>query len=96
MWRKCTKIRVRNLPVTSHSLKVSVVSAERDVEPDDGLASSDQREVLLIDASHVGGLVIEQLDLLEETGLLVGVDLRSELLCGAERAAHGYYKEKRD
>ena len=79
MWRKCTKIRVRNLPVTSHSLKVSVVSAERDVEPDDGLASLDEVEVLLINASHNGSLVVEELDLLKETRLEVLVELRSKL-----------------
>jgi len=75
--------------VASDGLKVSVVSTEGDVEPDDSLASLDHVEVLLLKASHLGGLVVEKLDLLEETGLLVGVDLRSELLCGAERAAHG-------
>jgi len=65
--------------VTSHSLKVSVVSAERDVEPDDGLASLDEVEVLLINASHNGSLVVEELDLLKETRLEVLVELRSKL-----------------
>jgi len=80
--------------VAGDGLEGAVVSAERDVEPDDGLASSDQREVLLIDASHVGGLVIEQLDLLEETGLLVFVNLLSELLGSAELARHGFHRIK--
>ena len=76
--------------VASDGLESAVVATERDVEPDDGLAGLDEVEVLLIDASHVGGFVVEKLDLLEETRLLISVHLWSELLLGGtECAAHG-------
>ena len=68
------------LPVASDGLKGAVVSAERDVESDDGLASLDQVEVLLLNAGLLGGIVEEKLDLLEETRLVVLVKLGAELL----------------
>ena len=67
------------LPVTRDGLKGSIVSAEWDVESHDGLAGLDKVEVLLFDASLAGGFVVEELDLLEETGFVVLVELGAEL-----------------
>ena len=53
---------------------------EGDVESDQVLARLDKVEVLLIDAGLGGGRVEEELDLLEETGLVVLVELGSEFL----------------
>ena len=75
---------IKNLPVTSDGLKIAVVSTKGDVESDDGLASLDKVEHALIDAGGDGGLVVEELDLLEETGLVVLVELGAELLLSGE------------
>ena len=48
---------VRNLPVTRDSLKGTVVSAEWDVESNDGLARLDEVQVLLLDAGLTSGFV---------------------------------------
>ena len=73
-----------DLPVASDGLERAVVAAQRDVEPDDVLAGLDEVEVLLVNASHVGRLAVEELDLLEETRLVVLVELGSELLRSGE------------
>ena len=65
--------------VAGNGLKGAVVSAEGDVESDDGLASLDQVKVLLINASFSSGFVEEELDLFEETGFTVFIELGSEL-----------------
>ena len=84
-----------NLPVAGDGLESAVVSAERDVEPNNGLASLDKVEVFLIDAGLGGGVVEEEFDLLEETGLVVLVELGAELsgksavLCGKQRREQG-------
>lgn len=64
--------------VTRDGLKGAIVSAEWDVESHDGLAGLDKVEVLLFDASLTSGFVVEELDLLEETGFVVLVELGSE------------------
>lgn len=74
----------KNLPVASDSLEVTVVSTERDVESDDSLASSDESQVLCVDASGVGGVVVEELDLLEETRFGVLIELGAKLGGGSE------------
>ena len=77
-----------DLPVARDGLEVTVVSTERDVESDDGLASGNEPEVLRVDAGHVSGVVVEELDLLEETRLVVLVELGSEVL-GGESTGRG-------
>jgi len=74
----------RCLPVASDGLEVTVVSSERDVESDDSLARLDEVEVLGVDAGGLGSVVVEELDLLEETRLVVLVDLGAEFLGGSE------------
>ena len=71
--------------VAGNGLKGAVVSAEGDVESDDGLASLDQVKLLLINASFSSGFVEEELDLFEETGFTVFIELGSELwLCAGK------------
>jgi len=65
--------------VTSDCFESSVVPAQRNVEPDDTLASLDEVKVLLRNASLAGGFRIEELDLLKETGLTVLVNARTKL-----------------
>jgi len=74
----------RCLPVASDGLEVTIVSTERDVESDDSLARLDEVEVLGVDASGLGSVVVEELDLLEETRLVVLIDLGAEFLSGGE------------
>ena len=74
----------RCLPVASDGLEVTVISSERDVESDDSLARLDEVEVLGVDAGGLGSVVVEELDLLEETRLVVLVDLGAEFLGGSE------------
>mmetsp|Transcript_34300 Transcript_34300/g.45174 ORF Transcript_34300/g.45174 Transcript_34300/m.45174 type:complete len:322 (+) Transcript_34300:732-1697(+) len=69
--------------VASDGLEGAVISAKRDVESNNVLARLDEVEVLLIDAGKGSGLVVEELDLLEETRFEVGVEL------GAELGEHG-------
>ena len=74
----------RCLPVASDGLEVTVVSSERDVESDDSLARLDQVEVLSVDASGLCSVVVEELDLLKETRLVVLVNLGAEFCSGGE------------
>ncbi len=74
----------KNLPVASDSLEVTVVSSERDVESDDSLAGSDEFQVLRVNASGDGGVVVEELDLLEETRFGVLIELGAKLGAGSE------------
>ena len=73
--------------VAGHSLKLSVVSAERDVESDNCLASLNQVKIFWVDAGLGGGGLEEELDLLEETGFTVDVEARASNLgdCGGSR-----------
>jgi len=57
--------------VAGDSLKSSIVTTERDVESNDGLAGLNQVKVLLGDTGLGGGTVVEHFDLLEETGFTV-------------------------
>jgi len=76
--------------VASDGLEGSVVSAEGNVESDNGLAGLDEVEELGVDAGLGSGLVEEELDLLEETGLLELVELGAEAsLCGGGRESGG-------
>ena len=72
------------LPVAGDRLQGAVVSAEGNVESDDGLAGLDQVEVLLVDAGELGSLIVEKLDLLQETRLLICIELGAELLGSGE------------
>ena len=78
-----------HLPVACDGLESAIVSAEWDVESHDVLAGLDKVQVLLINASLGGSFVVEQLDLLEETGFVVLVELGSEVFLwrGSEHAA---------
>lgn len=84
-----------DLPVAGDGLEGSVVAAERDIESDDGLAGTDQVQVLFVDAGLTGGFVVEELDLFEEAGLAVLVKTRSSNGNGfAGEAANGYGGER--
>lgn len=72
------------LPVASDGLEGAVVSTERDVESDDGLAGLDKVKVFLGDASLGGSTVVEELDLLEETRLVVLVEFGAKSGLGSE------------
>ena len=85
----------RNLPVARDGLKGTVVSAEWDVESHDGLASLDEVEVLLLNAGLTSGFVVEELDLLEETGFVVLVELGAEFGTGGE-GSHGDYRSEKN
>ena len=77
-----------HLPVAWNGLKRTVISTEWDVESNHSLAGLDELEVLLVDASLISGLVVEEFDLLEETWLVVCIEFWTKLLgalgCSAE------------
>ena len=75
-----------DLPVARDGLERTVVSTQWDVESHDSLASLDQVKVLLVNSRLSGGLVVDELDLLEETGLVVLVELGTEICLGGELA----------
>ena len=72
------------LPVAGDRLQGAVVSTQGNVESDDGLASLDQVEVLLVDAGELGSFIVEKLDLLQETRLLICIKLGAKLLGSGE------------
>jgi hypothetical protein len=80
-------VRWLNLPVAGDGVHGSVVSLERDVESNDTVASLDKSQVVFRDASLLCGSFIEHLDLLQESRLLVLVQLGSEFL-GSFRGEH--------
>ena len=84
-----------NLPVAGDGLEGTVVAAEGDVETNNSLASLDEVEVLLIDASLGSGVLIEELDLLEETWLVVLIELGAELLASGGEVSESYKSKKR-
>ena len=69
-----------NLPIASNSLNGAIVTAERNIESNDSVASLDQVEIFLGNISLLGSAVEEELDLLEEAGLLELVELGTEVL----------------
>ena len=76
--------------VAGDGLEGAIISTEWDVESYDSLASLNEVEVLLTDASLLSGFVVEKLDLLEETRLTELVELGSELGGGGELgSSHG-------
>jgi hypothetical protein len=68
------------LPVASDGLDGTVIASQGDVESNDSVASLDQVEVLLWNVSFGSSAIEEELDLLEETGLLELVELGAEVL----------------
>jgi len=60
--------------VASHGFELAVVSAERDVEANNGLASLNQIKIFWVDASLKSSRVVEQFDLFEETGFTVDIE----------------------
>ena len=58
------------LPVACNGLNGTVVSAKRNVESNDCVAGLDELQVLTGDVGLGSSSVEEELDLLEETGLL--------------------------
>lgn len=91
-------INMCDLPVASDGVDAAVVSTERDVESNDSVAGLDELEVLLRNASLGSSAVEEELHLLEEPRLLVGVELRTEVAgvgagSGGERLSCSAYIE---
>ena len=72
------------LPVAGDRLQGAVVSTQGNVESNDGLASLDQVKILLVNACELGSLIVEELDLLQETWLLICIKLRAKLLGSSE------------
>ena len=68
-----------SLPVASDGLNGAIVTAKRNVESNDSVASLDQVQILLGNISLGGCAVKEELDLLEESGLLEVVKLGAEV-----------------
>ena len=60
--------------VASDGLELAVVSAERDVESNNGLAGLNQVKIFWVDASLESSRVVEEFDLFEETGLAVHIE----------------------
>jgi hypothetical protein len=67
-----------SLPVASDGLNGAIVTAKRNVESNDSVASLDQVQILLRNISLGGCAVKEELDLLEESGFLEVVELGAE------------------
>ena len=68
------------LPVAGDGVHGSVVSLEGDVESNDTVASLDESQVVLRDASLSCSSLVEHLDLFQESWLLVLVQLGPEFL----------------
>jgi len=68
-----------SLPVASDGLNGAIVTAKRNVESNDSVASLDQVQILLRNISLGGCAVKEELDLLEESGFLEVVELGAEV-----------------
>jgi hypothetical protein len=69
-----------SLPVASDGLNGAIVTAKRNVESNDSVASLDQVQILLRNISLGGCAVKEELDLLEESGFLECVKLGAEVV----------------
>jgi hypothetical protein len=68
-----------SLPVASDGVNGAIVTAKRNVESNDSVASLDQVQILLRNISLGGCAVKEELDLLEESGFLEVVELGAEV-----------------
>jgi hypothetical protein len=88
-----------DLPVAGDGLKATVVSTEWDVEPDDSLARGNEVEVFGGDTSLGSSGVVEEFDLLKETGLVVLVESWAGFLlydlAHCEGAGASYQREYR-
>ena len=74
-----------SLPVACNSLERAIIPSEWDVESNDSLTSLNKVEVLWVDAGLGGSVLIEHLNLLKETWLVVLVEFWSKfLLCCGE------------
>ena len=69
-----------SLPVACNSLERAIIPSEWDVESNDSLTSLDKVEVLWVDAGLGSGVFVEELDLLEETWLVVLIQFWAKLL----------------
>jgi len=78
-----------NLPIASNSLNGAIVTAERNIESNDSVASLDQVEIFLRNISLLCSAVEEELDLLEEAGLLESIELGTEVLGIQSRSGCG-------
>jgi hypothetical protein len=65
--------------VAANNFESSVVSAQGDVEPDKRLTSFNQIEVLVVDTGVICSVIEEELHLFQETGLIIRIELGSEL-----------------
>jgi hypothetical protein len=72
-----------NLPVAGHNFEFAIVSSQWNVESDNRLASLDQVKPLWVDSGLGSAGLEEKLDLLEETGLAVGVKSIACLHCSS-------------
>ena len=72
------------LPVAGDRLQGAVVSTQGNVESGDGLASLNQVKILLVNTCELGSLIVEELDLLQETRLLICIKLGAKLLGSGE------------
>jgi len=81
--------------VAGDGVEVTVVTAERDVEADNGLAGLDVLEVLRVNASLGGGRVEEELNLLEETRLTMLVETGASGLGNLSSEGAGLEVEER-
>ena len=72
-----------HLPVAANNFESSVVSAQGDIEPDKRLTSFNQIEVLVVDTGVICSIIEEELHLFQETGLIIRIELGSELLLGS-------------
>ena len=79
------------LPVACDDIERAIISAEGDVEADDGLASLDKVEVLVGDTGLGRGGGVEKFDLLEETGFSEFIQLGSESGSGSNCEGAGAY-----
>jgi hypothetical protein len=71
------------LPVAGDNFESAIVSSQWNVESDNRLASLDQVKPLLVDSGLGSAGFEEKLDLLEETGLAVGVKSFACLYCSS-------------
>jgi hypothetical protein len=73
LWVECWALKrlggCKFLPVAGDSFKVAIVSSEWDIESDNGAAGLDEFKVLGVNSCLGSSRLVEESDLLEETGL---------------------------